>query len=407
MVSGWPHPLELLDAVKGGTAPGSCRPTVSAECPPCPIDELAKDNGIERPEPPTTDGDTTAVVLALFKRGSWRAVLNEVTLPVLTAHGQGPATEGDETQRPDVQHTELTLQMWLYRAIALWKLGQYTAAMSELNSFGSFDQVDLLFESYPDVHHGKKGSMVPFSLRLIRAELPSRLGKHDGSLVQLHLLKHACQTAIARLQTGKAEDGSAEHDLGDQFDVVVQVWQSRLQRVEIGIGNCLLRLQEFELAMQAFERVDVAGFQKGALLSGCARVALLQGDIATAKKYFDEADSHAHEASKSMNAGFLALTDGDYTAASAAFEKAWELNHDCAAAGNNQAVCQLYTGALTTAAAKLAESHESSTLHENVVFNLCTLYELQSSAAAAKKKALVPVIAEAATDAFDPKCLKL
>lgn len=84
-----------------------------------------------------------------------------------------------------------------------------------------------------------------------------------------------------------------------------------------------------------------------------------------------------------------------------------ELNHDCAAAGNNQAVCQLYTGALTAAAAKLAESHESSTLHENVVFNLCTLYELQSSAAAAKKKALVPVIAEAATDAFDPKCLKL
>lgn len=58
---------------------------------------------------------------------------------------------------------------------------------------------------------------------------------------------------------------------------MLQVWQSRLQRVEIGIGNCLLRLQEFELAMQAFERVDVAGFQKGALLSGCARVALLQG----------------------------------------------------------------------------------------------------------------------------------
>lgn len=27
-----------------------------------------------------------------------------------------------------------------------------------------------------------------------------------------------------------------------------------------------------------------------------------------------------------MNAGFLALTDGDYTAASAAFEKAWYVN---------------------------------------------------------------------------------
>jgi hypothetical protein len=84
-----------------------------------------------------------------------------------------------------------------------------------------------------------------------------------------------------------------------------------------------------------------------------------------------------------------------------------ELNHDCAAAGNNQAVCQLYTGALTTAATKLSECHESAPLHENVVFNLCTLYELQSSSATSKKKDLIPAIVESATDAFDPTHLKL
>lgn len=50
-----------------------------------------------------------------------------------------------------------------------------------------------------------------------------------------------------------------------------------------------------------------------------------------------------------------------------------EANHDCAAAGNNQAVCELYTGALAVAAEKLVEVHASDTLHENVIFNLCTL----------------------------------
>ena len=134
---------------------------------------------------PTTDGDTSAEVLALFKRGSWRAVLNDVTLPVLLAHGQGPAADVDEDRRPNVQHTEKTLKMWLYRAVALWKLGHYSKAITELRSFGSFDQVDLLYESYPDVHKGKRGTMVPFSLRLIHAMLPSRTNKVDMALEQL------------------------------------------------------------------------------------------------------------------------------------------------------------------------------------------------------------------------------
>lgn len=137
-------------------------------------------------------------MLALFKRGSWRAVLNDVTLPVLTAHGQGPPAATGTADRPETRHTELTLQMWLYRAVALWKLGHYAAAVAELKSFGSFDRVDLLFESYPDVNPGKRGSMVPFSLRLIRAELFGRVGQHNVSLTQLYVkLLHAASILSA------------------------------------------------------------------------------------------------------------------------------------------------------------------------------------------------------------------
>ena len=41
------------------------------------------------------------------------------------------------------------------------------------------------------------------------------------------------------------------------------------------------------------------------------------------------------------------------------------------------------------------------------MFNLCTLYELQSNAANEKKKAFVPSVIKHGTDDFDLKCLKL
>ena len=74
-------------------------------------------------QPSTEEGNTAEVIRELFERGSWRAVLSSITEPVLTAHGQGPMTAVGE--RPDVKHTPETLQMWLYRAMALWNLGKF------------------------------------------------------------------------------------------------------------------------------------------------------------------------------------------------------------------------------------------------------------------------------------------
>lgn len=366
-------------------------------------------------QPSTEEGNTAEVIRELFERGSWRAVLSSITEPVLTAHGQGPMTAVGE--RPDVKHTPETLQMWLYRAMALWNLGLHAAAEIELKSFGSFDQVDFCLECYGDEDNNRRGSMVPFSLRLIRAELPARLGDHATALAELHALKHTCQTAIARLGAGLAEDGGPAVEGADGM-AAIAAWRARLRRVQLGIGNCLLRQHEYELAMQVLSGVEVEGAEQAALNSGLARIALLQGDHETAAKRFNAAAAAgAPESSKRMNDGFLALTQGDYHTASAEFERAWsvshscvsyvffvvlrrarmhlveccrflfvslmikpvplalrrEANHDCAAAGNNQAVCELYTGALAVAAEKLVEVHASDTLHENVIFNLCTL----------------------------------
>ena len=50
---------------------------------------------------------------------------------------------------------------------------------------------------------------------------------------------------------------------------------------------------------------------------------------------------------------------------------------------------------------------KEGSLHEILVFNLCTLYELQSNAANEKKTAFVPEVIKHGTDDFDLKCLKL
>jgi hypothetical protein len=276
-------------------------------------------------QPSTEGGATPEVVQTLFARGSWRLLLG-ITEPILTSHGQGPASA--DGARPEVKHTPETLQMWLYRAVALWNLGQHAAAATELKTFGSFDQVDLCYEGHREEGGDNesssisRGSMVPFSLRLIRAELPGRLGDHGTALVELHALKHACQTAMARLGAGLAEDGGPAIE-GADVTVAVAAWRARLQRVQMGIGNCLLRQHEYELAMEVLAGVDVDGAARGALNSGLARIALLQGDHEFATKRFNAAAADAPESSKHMSGGFLALTQGDYRTASAEFEKAW------------------------------------------------------------------------------------
>lgn len=62
-------------------------------------------------------------------------------------------------------------------------------------------------------------------------------------------------------------------------------------------------------------------------------------------------------------------------------------------------------GDATASLTEVLEPEEN--LEETLVFNLCTLYELQSSSSVDKKKALVPRVVNSASDAFDLKSLKL
>ena len=77
---------------------------------------------------------------------------------------------------------------------------------------------------------------------------------------------------------------------------------------------------------------------------------------------------------------------------------------------NNMAVCCLYLGRLKDALKSLealVHSDPEKNLHEGILFNLCTLYELESSRALHKKQALLDLVSKHKGDGFPVVCLKM
>jgi hypothetical protein len=74
------------------------------------------------------------------------------------------------------------------------------------------------------------------------------------------------------------------------------------------------------------------------------------------------------------------------------------------------AVCSLYLGKLMDALKSLevlVHEDPESNLHEGILFNLCTLYELESSRALHKKQALLDLVSRHKGDGFPVACLKM
>lgn len=79
-------------------------------------------------------------------------------------------------------------------------------------------------------------------------------------------------------------------------------------------------------------------------------------------------------------------------------------------ANNNAAVCLLYLGRLKESLGQLeslVHKDPALYLHESVLFNLTTMYELESSRSTQKKQALLEAAACREGDSFNVQCLKL
>ncbi|XP_054894276.1 trafficking protein particle complex subunit 12 [Poeciliopsis prolifica] len=349
----------------------------------------------------------------LISTKNWRAAV-DLTGRLLTAHGQGYGKAGQPTS-----HTTDSLQLWFVRLSLLTKLNLFQNAELEIEPFGSLDQPDLYYEYYPTVYPGRRGSMVPFSMRLLHAELPQYLSKPQEAMDRLHNLKTVCLAILENLEKGLAEDGSMITLAQENRQASLKLWRSRLSRVMYSMANCLLLMKDYVLAVETYHSIiQYEPQQRVQLLSGIGRIFLQIGDVKTAERYFQDVEK-AYETKGSnlshatcilMNRAFVYLSQNNYTEAHATFLEVLKIDPKNPVANNNAAVCLLYLGRLKESLGQLeglVQQEPSQYLHESVLFNLTTMYELESSRSTQKKQALLDAVACREGDSFNAQCLKL
>nr|KAF6430434.1 trafficking protein particle complex 12 [Molossus molossus] len=179
-----------------------------------------------------------------------------------------------------------------------------------------------------------------------------------------------------------------------------------------------LSSQDYVLAVDAYRCViQACPEQEPQLLSGIGRIFLQIGDIKTAEKYFQDVEKVAQtldglqgKSMVLMNRAFLHLGQNDFAGAHRFFTEVLRIDPANAVAHNNAAVCLLYLGQLKASLRQLeamVQQGPAHSLHESVLFNLSTMYELESSRSAQKKQALLQAVAGSEGDSFNTQCLKL
>lgn len=360
----------------------------------------------------------------LIQAGCFRAAIN-LTSRLLTIYGQGAGRAGHPSK-----HTVHSIQLWFTRLALHVKLRSFSLAEVESEPFGDLDHPDLYFQFYPELYGGRMGSMVPFSFRLLLAELPQYLTKHQEALSRLHVLLATVRKILRNLEAGLCEDGSpAELSLSD-CNESRKLWASREARVLHSIVNCALYQKDYGLAVQVFELLlngrEWGSHHKRALQSALGRVYLQLGDVAGAEKNFALAQelrqqqcnasgglsggSVASDLRDLVDQGLMAVAQNAFQEAYDCFNKASTLDPSNIMLRNNMGVCLLYLGQLKEALTLLegaVNNNPTQGLHESLLLNVCTLYELESSYCNVKKLGMLNLLSRYKGDGVSLACLKL
>ncbi|KAF2071043.1 hypothetical protein CYY_007641 [Polysphondylium violaceum] len=131
--------------------------------------------------PATLTGDE-ATLKRLMKVGNWNNVFKVADLCI--ANTNNPLS---------------ILEFKLCRIISHVKMRSYKIAYDEIQGIGDNRDLVNCFETYPHLFPGRKGTMVPFSMRIIKAELACHLGLEKFQLDALYALLSLTKREIQNL----------------------------------------------------------------------------------------------------------------------------------------------------------------------------------------------------------------
>ncbi|XP_013200035.2 trafficking protein particle complex subunit 12 [Amyelois transitella] len=351
----------------------------------------------------------------LLRTGYLRAAVN-LTGVLLGAAAQGVG----RINRPS-KHSPRTFQLWLTRFAVMLRIRLHEPLLKEAEPFGDFGKPDTFYQFYPDTYENRVGSMVPFSLRLLVAELPAHVGRPEHARERLYAMLDVIQTMLSNLREGKTEDGTGIITSEQDKTESIRLWTGRETRVQHSIVNCAIALKDYRQAAEiltSLERRAACAGRKRALCSALCRVWLLAGHVRRAQASAGAACEHRQhlcptpDVRELVDAALLELARGRLPEAYAHFLRAADQEPTNIMVANNLSVCLLYMGRLKEAIAVLQKAIHSDPergLNESLLINLCTLYELESSKTNEKKLNLLSMLCKHKSDTIPNvlECLKL
>ncbi|KAJ4790298.1 Trafficking protein particle complex subunit 12 [Rhynchospora pubera] len=315
-------------------------------------------------------------LLSLCHRGQWNLLLSSLPSSSPLSHP------------PHLHLLHSTLS-----ALSLFKLRRYPDLSRLLSTLSPLDSPQYHFQSYPSTYPHLSGSFVPFSLRILHALLPHRLGDRPQTLDRLYDLLCLCRTHHwPHRESHVLSLLFAHHFSYKEYDVALSLIQEMLEEdpsdpVALSrLGYLQLQIGDLNGANSSFQRVESVIKEAG----------------------LDTDASKGNLIGRNKALGFVVAKD--YTSAVREYETCIERDSADVVAVNNKAVCLMYSRDLSDAVKGLETALEripTVAVDETVVVNLCSMYELAFVNHAEVKKTLATWIQQVAPDDFDPSCTRI
>lgn len=334
----------------------------------------------------------------LSRRGSWRSILEKVS----------QARSLNLLSNPQDNLIYLS-----YNVLALSKLRRFADASTELDSLHDFNSHHYKYETFPQLYPNRSGSMVPFSLRFIYAQLPIKLGNRQEGLDRFYLLLNFIRQKIKEKESSSLQES-------------VKIWKRR----ENFVLNCLighhLGAKEFNVCLDLIRGLINHGYLDPVLISKLGYIQMQIGDLEGAKGSFNRVELMLNEGKNDDEYSFLSevefrnlvnrnkalvyLVGKDYVSAVREYEECIERDHTDVVAINNKGLCLMYLRDLSDSIKVLEKALErvpTMALNETLVINLCSMYELAYVNHSEIKRTLSNWIAQVAPDDFDASCTRV
>ncbi|CAJ0953029.1 unnamed protein product, partial [Mesorhabditis belari] len=288
----------------------------------------------------------------------------EITLwkssEVLTKRGHGMGTLGISRKI-----STFVYKFWSLRFQMMWAMKKYLEIADEIAPFEELDAPDLFYEYVKEA--GRKGSMVPFAIRMIHAEILRMTPFPWKSIERIQRLEENIEKIINEMSSASNTKG-------------FELWKRRQQAVLTLKLRTLHHLEEYANAVQVGRQMvenSKSNEEKAEILRGIVRIAMTVGDEKTLESALSET-APLSQKHLLLHKAYRAIFHGSFAHAIDYLQKAVDGGDTSPQVINTLAVCHLYNGAPSIGVQKLLETQGG--VSETMKTNVISLSEVSYSA---------------------------